>query len=98
MIEVEHERDVIKTWPDGSSIVVDRYRTDHMAPWIFGRVDNFCGPCCDLVGEFDDVLTAQVEILMHREEHADKELLALRAEVTSLRSIVRSRLGGGYGA
>lgn len=71
---VEHERVTIADWPDGSRVIVDRYRTDSVAPWSAGPYEGYCGTCKDQISEEATAQDAHISLLSHLLFHAQEEI------------------------
>jgi hypothetical protein len=63
--DVEHEREIVEVWPDGSKIIVDKWRSDAVAPWIYGTHEVFCGRCGIPVADERDRTVAFVRYFAH---------------------------------
>lgn len=81
---VEHERTMIFSSPDSSTIVQDRYRRDSMAPWIIGMCEVYCGQCEDKVAEADNAADARIALLDHELQHVKEEMTSMRVALHKL--------------
>lgn len=75
---VEHQREVTMTWPDGSSIAVNRYLLEHLEQWFNGAWEVFCGTCNKAVAEAPDRIEAVLVVQQHQMRHLGEELAKVR--------------------
>jgi hypothetical protein len=65
MFSVEVSTDVVKSYPDGSMITVQKLRYDTNGPWIDPVYVINCSTCLNKIGRNETLLEAQIGYVEH---------------------------------
>jgi len=95
MNEIEGETVVLADWPDGSRVIVDRYRADLVAPWAYGMYEAYCGSCQEQVHEASEEATARIKLLEHLLSHAFEEIQEITRWIKNQPTLGRLRFENG---